>query len=151
MAVKNILNWKTIILTTMFVFVMLYSLQVLDTPDKLLDDVLVTQEGNLVVLQVKTNLPIKYENHYPKGPSDFIQVKVRSVSLTDVGRNEYMGNDSILPGFIEQIPIMDVAFEGDVPGGPYISLRFKEPVNYKIKETSDLYGIKFLIPQKTSI
>lgn len=151
MAASKILNWKTILVSTILLFVLLYSLQVLETPEKLLDDVVVTQEGNLVVLQVKTNLAIKYENHYPKGPSNFIQIKVRPVSLVSVNRNEYMGTDSILPGFIEQIPVMDVAFEGNVPGGPFISLRFKEAVNYKIKETSDLYGVKLMIPQKTTI
>jgi len=147
--IQKLLNWKTILLTTVIILGVLSSLQVLQAPDTILDDVIVQEEGGMYVLQVKTNVPVRYENHYPQGPSEFVQIKVRAVSFVGANTNEYMGAESILPGFIEQVPVMDVAFEGNVPGGPYLSLRFKEPIRYQVKEDPDLNGVFLYIPKKS--
>ena len=147
----KILNWKTILIGTLILLGVLSSLQVIQAPDRILDDVIVEEEGGMYVLQVKTNLPLRYENHYPQGPSEFVQIKVRAVSLFGVDQNEYIGAESILPGFIEQVPVMDVAYEGNVPGGPFLSLRFKEPLRYEIKEAPELNGVLLFIPKKSKV
>ena len=148
--INKILNWKTILIATLATIFVLSSLQVLQAPDKILEDVLVSEEGGLIVMHVKTNLPMRYVDHLPEGPSDFIQIHVRPISLLGAEKNEYMGNETILPGFIEQIPVLDVAYEGSVPNGPFISLRFKTPVNYQIKEDPNLEGILLYFPKKSS-
>lgn len=149
--IQKLLNWKTILLLTVAILAVLSSLQVLQAPDAILDDVIVQEEGGMYVLQVKTNVPVRYENHYPQGPSRFVQIKVRTVSLVGSDMNEYMGAESILPGFIEQVPVMDVAYEGGVPGGPFLSIRFKEPVRYQVKEDPDLNGVFLYIPKKSRL
>lgn len=145
------LNWKTILVSTAIILGVLSSLQVLQAPSSILNDVVVEEEGSMLVLKVKTNVPIRYENHFPEGPSKFVQIKVRAVSLTGADKNEYMGNESILPGFIEQVPVMDVAYEGNVEGGPFLSLRFKEPVRYQVKEDPELNGVFLFVPKKSRI
>lgn len=147
----KLFNWKTILFGTLATLGVLSSLQVIQAPDSILDDVIVEEEGSMLVLQVKTNVPVRYENHFPEGPSDFIQIKVRAISLVGADQNEYMGSESILPGFIEQVPVIDVAYEGDVPGGPYLSLRFKERMRYQVKEDPDMNGILLYIPKKSRI
>jgi len=141
------LNWKTVLVITLAVIFIMSSLKVLQAPETIFDDVLVSEEGSLIVMHVKTNLPMRYVDHLPEGPSDFIQIHVRPISLLGADKNEYMGNEAILPGFIEQVPILDVAYEGSVPGGPFISLRFKQPVNFQIKEDPDLQGVLLYFPK----
>jgi len=145
--VNKIINWKTITLITFVLLGGLSSLQVLQTPERILDDVTVEEEGSMVILNVKTNIPLRYENHFPEGPSKFVQIKVRAISFSGGDGVDFMGNESILPGFIEQVPVLDVAYEGSVQGGPFVSLRFKEAVNYQIKEDPELNGIKIFIPK----
>lgn len=145
------LNWKTILIGTAVILALLSSLQVLQAPTNILNDVVVEEEGSMLILKIKTNVPMRYENHFPEGPSKFVQIKVRAVSLTGTDKNEYMGNESILPGFIEQVPVVDVAYEGNVIGGPFLSLRFKEPIRYQIKEDPDLNGVFLYIPKKPRI
>ena len=125
---QKLLNWKMILIFTAIVLGVLSSLEVLQTPNSVLNDVIVQDEGGMYIVKIKTNIPIRYENHFPQGPSDFVQIKVRAVSFAGAKINEYIGEESILPGFIEQVPIKDVAFEGKVNGGPFISLRFKQPI-----------------------
>ena len=147
----KIFNWKTILIATLATLAVLSSLQVLQAPDRVLNDVIVEEQGGLMVLQIKTNVPLRYENHYPEGPSNYVQIKVRPISLVGANTNETMGNESILPGFIEQVPVEKVAYEGSVPGGPFLSLHFKEPVSYQVKEDPDLSGIFLFITKKSKI
>jgi len=148
---NKILNWKTILISILLAIFIMSTLNVIRAPDKIIEDVLVSEEGSLIVMQIKTNLPLRLENTIPQdGPSDFIQIRVRPISFLGADKNEYMGNEAILPGFIEQVPIMDVAYEGSVPRGPFISLRFAEPVNFQVKEDPNLEGIMIYFPKKTS-
>ena len=69
----------------------LSSLQVLQSPESIIDDILVVDEGDFLTLRIKTSVPIHYESHYPKGPSNFVQIKVSVVSLTGTEKNELLG------------------------------------------------------------
>ncbi|MDH5731145.1 MAG: hypothetical protein OEZ58_19345, partial [Gammaproteobacteria bacterium] len=111
--IEKLLNWKIVTGVAFLGLVLLYTFQIVEAPNRLLQDVLVYEEGQKNVLQVKFNLPVRYENHFPQGPSDFVQIKIRPVSLSGVQKNEYIGSDTILPGFLEKVPVSDIAYEGD--------------------------------------
>ncbi|MDH5230216.1 MAG: hypothetical protein OEY38_09160 [Gammaproteobacteria bacterium] len=144
--IEKLLNWKIVTGVAFLGLVLLYTFQIVEAPNRLLQDVLVYEEGQKNVLQVKFNLPVRYENHFPQGPSDFVQIKIRPVSLSGVQKNEYIGSDTILPGFLEKVPVSDIAYEGDVNGGPFLSLRFSKPVNYQIAEDSSMRSILLILP-----
>ena len=142
-------NIKTILfVAVMAVVLLLYSLEVLRTPDRAMEDLLVFEEGDRIVLQVKFGVPVRYESHYPPSEGDFVQVKLRTVSL-GTGDNEYIGRESMLRGFAEQIPVTDVAFEPKVPGGPLLSLRFSDSTRYEVAEDLSNKSILIRLP-KTS-
>lgn len=138
---SGFINWKTIIIGTVAFLAIFSGLQMLRAPDHILDDVLVEEEGGKLVLQIKFNIPIRYEDHMPARHGNLVQIKVRPVSFSDTVKNEYLGSESILPGFMAKVPITDVAYEGDVPGGPLLTLRFSQPVTYEISENSDFSSI----------
>jgi len=144
-------NWKSILYATLAVLGVLYLLDVFTAPDKVLEDVLVFDEGNRVVLQVKFAVGVRYENHFPTGRTDFVQIKLREVSFGGSKKNEYIGGESILPGFVEKVPILDVAYEPNVPGGPFLSLRFKEPVTVQVTEDAGLRAINVSMPARRSL
>lgn len=139
------MNWKTILLATIGVLAILSGIQVLRSPNTVLDDILVAKDGSRIVVQVKFNIPIRYVDHFPTRRGQVIQIKVRPVSLSNTQKNEYLGSESILPGFLEQVPITDVAYEGDVAGGPLLTVRFREPVIFDVREESDFTGIDIVI------
>lgn len=141
-------NWKTILAATALFLGSMWVLQLFQTPDSILQDVLVYEEGKHNVLQIKLNIPVRYENHFPTNKTDFVQIKLRAVSLSGVEKNEYVGSEAILPGFLEQVPVSDIAYEGDVPNGPFISVRFREPVVFQVKEDPALKGVMLLFAKK---
>jgi len=147
--IQKLINWKTIALITLAILAGLFILQVVKSPDHILEDIVVEDEGEMLVLHIETRIPIRYENHFPEGPSDFLQIKVRAVSFLGVNGTDILHGESILPGFLELVPIVDVIYEGDVPNGPFISIRFSKPLNYEVKEDPELNGIQIHIPKES--
>lgn len=135
---------------TLAVLGLLYLLDVFTLPEKVLDDVVVFDEGTQVVLQVKFAVGVRYESHFPTGRTDFLQIKLREVSFGGTKKNEYIGGESILPGFAEKVPVLDIAYEPNVPGGPFLSVRFKEPVSVQVSEDSSLRAINVSMPMRRS-
>lgn len=138
---SGLMNWKNIIIGTVAALAVFSGLKMLRSPDNILDDVLVSEANGKLELQIKFNIPIRYEDHIPPLRGNLVQIKVRPVSFSDVAKNEYLGSESILPGFMAKVPITDVAYEGAVPGGPFLTLRFSQPVTYTISEDSDFSSI----------
>ena len=146
---SGFLNWKSIIIGTIAVLAIFSGLQMLRSPDRILHDVLVEEEAGELVLQVKFNIPVRYEDHMPASRGNLVQIKVRPVSFSDTVKNEYLGSESILPGFMAKVPITDVAYEGDVPGGPLLTLRFSQPVTFQISEGSEFSSIILRLSKKS--
>ncbi len=148
---RSWLNWKTILYATLALLAILYLLDIFSLPNKVLEDVVVFDEGSQVVLQVKFAVGVRYESHFPtSGRTDFLQIKLREVSFGGTKKNEYIGGESILPGFAEKVPVSDIAYEPNVPGGPFLSLRFKEPVTVQVNEDSSLRAINVSMPMRRS-
>ena len=141
-------NWKvTIPVSILVLLVLMYGLQLVTAPDEVIDDILVFEEGDAVVIQTKFAIPVRYENHFPEGQGKVLQVKVRTVSLTGGDQNQYIGRGALLRGFAERVPLMDVAYEGGVPGGPFVTFRFKRAVHYTIAEDLAERSLLVKIPQ----
>ncbi len=140
-------NWKLSLYIVAGILAVLYGLQIIQAPETVLDDVIVFEEGDKLVVQIKFNLPVRYENHFPEGFGDFLQIKVRIVSLMGGKTNEYLNRDAILPGFIERVPIVGIAYEGNVPGGPFLSLKFSDPIKFQVGEDLNTSSIVIHVPK----
>lgn len=135
-------------MTTIAVFSGLYVIQMVQAPDRILQDVFVYDEGNRSILQVKFNVPVRYESHIPESRGRVLNIKLRVVAFSGTERNDYIDESTIVPGFMEKVPVTDIAYEGDVPGGPMLSVRFSEPVQFSIAEDSSLRSLLISIPRR---
>ncbi len=142
----KIINWKIVLLCIGGLLAVLYASQILQMPDTVLDGVTVFEQGDRRIVQVKFNVPVKHEDYFPSDYGEFLQIKVRLVSLISIDKNEYLTKDDILPGHLEMVPISDVAYESNVPGGPFLTLRFDEPVKFQLMEDRSMQSIIISIP-----
>lgn len=145
--IQKLINWKSIAVFTLVILIGLFILQVVKTPEHVLEDISVEEQRDMLVLHIRTRIPLRYENHFPEGPSDFVQIKVRAVSFSGADGSDFLDSSTILPGFLELIPVSNIAYEGNVAGGPFISIRFTRPVNYQVKEDPELNGIQLYVPK----
>ena len=116
-----------------------------DTDRKLIDDALLVREPEQKFLQLEFSAPVRLVGNYPEETGDILQVKLRVIGL---GR--FDENFSVLDKFVgaeegKEVFMTDMQYEGNVPGGPFLVLKFDRPVHWKIIEGDGLLGMNIVI------
>ena len=125
----------------------LYAYSALQTPDQVFDEIRAFREGDSAVIQVRFSMAVRYQNHFPEGQGDMLQIKLRPVALGAGEQNERLGLDRLAAGLAEPVPLTDVAYEGNVPGGPFLTLRFSRPVHFDVREDFEDRSIVVFVPR----
>ena len=112
-----------------------------ERPEKLIADVTLTSNGKNKNLAFDFTTPIRYLGHFPESYGEVLQIRFRSISFSGFEQNYSILNDIIKAGSTAEQLIDDVRYEGDVPGGPFVIVRFTKPVEYEIHEGEGLRSL----------
>jgi hypothetical protein len=109
-----------------------------ERPDSLISDVLLTKDKNSRNLQLDFASPVRHIGHFPENEGDILQIKLRAISFHD-----FPENISILKKYLQSAKaidynIEDIRYEGNVPGGPLVIIKFTQPVTFQINEGDGL-------------
>ena len=112
----------------------------------MLEDVTAFSENNAVVVQVNFSVPVRYEDHFPQRSGEFLQIKLRLVSLGSTQWKESLGLSKVRPELARQIGLVNVAFEGDVEGGPLVTFLFNRTVEFELRQDSGTNTLMVVFP-----
>lgn len=109
-----------------------------EKPETLVSDVLLTKDKNSSNLQMDFASPVRHIGHFPENEGDILQIKLRAISF-----HEFTENYSVLKKYLQNAKakdynIEDIRYEGNVPGGPFIIVKFIQPVTYQVSEGEGL-------------
>ncbi len=124
-----------------------YAYPLIVGPDRVIDDVTAFTEDNAIVLQVHFSVPVRYENHFPQRTGEFLQVKARLVSLGVSAWKETLGRGNVRPELADKIGLVTVAYEGDAPGGPFVTLLFNHPTTFEVRQEQSFDSLMVVFPQ----
>ena len=141
---------KYVISGIVLLVVFVYAYPVIFGPSQVIESVDIFTEDENVVVQIDFSVPVRYENHFPETTGEMLQLKCRLVSLAKIDRKEIISIDTLRPELVKQISLVNITFEGGVPGGPYVTLLFNKPVEYEVREDSQLKSL-FVIFAKNKI
>jgi len=112
----------------------------------IIDSVDVSRENDSVRVDVTFVCPVRYLTHAPTDRGNEVRIKVDPVPRCQ-GNIEAAGEDqTIHPETAEHTPLTDVTYEGNVPGGPFLTLRFSRVVDFRVAPTPDYRGITVTLP-----
>ena len=142
MTLKNILVIMALI-TVGFIYITFFG----EKPESLIAEVVLTKDKEVSNLQVDFSSPVRYVGHFPENQGEFLQIKVRAISF-----HEFNENYSLIDMFLKtpearDSHIADIRYEGNVPGGPFLIIKFTKPVTYQVNEGDGLKAM--LINYKT--
>ncbi len=123
-----------------------YIVPLFTATDQVIKDVVMFTDNGKAVVQVHFSGPIRYENHFPDGNSNFLQVKFHLVSLQRHAHREVVPQDLIKTEVVQRTSLMNISYEGDVPGGPFLTFLFTRPVDFSVKPSESLDSIIVEIP-----
>ncbi len=115
---------------------------------RIFDEVWLVEQQECRFIEVRFNIPMRYIKHFPyEGGVDLrIQLEPLAINPTEEEaqfRREYPGSISSDVG-----EIADVVFEGDIDGGPFLSLYFHKTVSYKVGQGTDFRSLVISVAAK---
>lgn len=112
----------------------------------IIDSVDVSRENNAVRIDVSFVCPVRYVTHAPQSHGSEVRIKVDPVPRCQDDAQAAGQDQTIHPESEAHAPVTDITYEGNVPGGPFLTLRFSHEVNFRIAPTPDYRGITVTIP-----
>jgi len=129
------------------IFLAAYALGVVsfDADRKLITDAVLVREAEQKFLQLTFSAPVRLVGSYPEAGGDIAQVKLSIIAI-----GKFDENVSLLDKFVgveegKEIHMTHMQYEGDVPGGPFLVMKFDRPVHWLITEGDSLLGLNIAI------
>jgi hypothetical protein len=108
---------------------------------RIISDVLVTERAQTTDLTIEFTFPVRYVSHYPEDFGDTIEIQLKDVVISSVDAEFLHRRESVRLPKTKSIPLLDISYEGDLPGGPYLTVRFVSSVSYTVSQGSDFRSL----------
>jgi hypothetical protein len=123
---------------------------------EVLQGVQVIEKDDTIDLQIDFAIPLQYMRHFPPTTGDILQIQLRADAEAPAAEKpaedapaeqtpeqvaqeasiaaarSAAKRESLSPPATDLVPLVNVNYEGEVPGGPFLTLRFKFGVEYTV-------------------
>jgi len=114
---------------------------------RMLEDVSVRAADGGTELAVHFSFPLRYLRHFPEVKGRTLQIALTAINISDIDRSLLGRRESIrVPDELVD-DVVDISYEGDLPGGPYLTLRFYQDLHFEVRPGSDFRSIRILLPE----
>ena len=107
----------------------------------LVSDIAINRDNKGGHLDINFVNAVRYLGHYPQTEGDVLQVKLRPVAFGEFKENLSISDKLPNSAKVRDYNIEDILYEGKVPGGPFIVIRFSKPMRFKIEEGNGLKSL----------
>ena len=115
-------------------------------PDRaLVDGAVLIREEEGKILHLDFSAPVRIAGSFPESTGDIVQIKLSVIAV-----DGFRENVSLLEKFVgieegKELHITHMQYEGNVPGGPFIVMKFNKPVQWTLTEGDGLLGMNIVI------
>lgn len=112
-----------------------------------LSDVTITEHDACAVIQVKFNFPLRYVKHFPYESGDDLRIQFDPIPIAvPPGETSALfTRESVRPPRNHIASLIEVIYEGNVAGGPFLTLYFSHPVVFKVEQGADFRSLKIVV------
>ena len=103
----------------------------------ILDYLTTAEEDGCSTIRVGFNFPVQYIKHFPYNSGDDLRIKLKPIMTDPTDRSALFARESITPPPDSLSELKEVSYEGNVEGGPFLSILFRSPVNFKVSQGKD--------------
>ena len=116
-----------------------------------LDGVNVIEKPGCLLIEVQFALPMQYEWHFPYRSGEELRIRIKPIVLDQGAPSTLTQREATVPRLTRGaallgVDLMEVAYEGDVADGPYLTLLFRNPVAFKVAQGKDFRSIIIASP-----
>lgn len=116
-----------------------------DSDRKLIDDAVLVREAEKKILLLEFSAPVRVVGSYPESTGSIVQIKLGVIAF-----GAFDKNFSLLERFVgveegKEVHMTHMQYEGNVPGGPFLVMKFDRPMHWKVSEGEGLRGLNIEI------
>jgi hypothetical protein len=117
------------------------SLQSQPVRDRILDDLDITETGAGLKVRISLTTRVRYVRHYPYDSGVELRIRVTPFDISSDNREALLRRESLVPFGDSPLSPIEVVYEGDIEGGPYLTLLFKHAVDFEVEQGRDSRSI----------
>ena len=115
---------------------------------RMIEDVSVQPaDGGGTELVIHFSFPLRYLRHFPENKGRTVQIALAAINISNIDRSLLGRRESLRVPSELLDDVVDISYEGDLPGGPYLTLRFYQDLHFEVRPGSDFRSIKVLLPE----
>ena len=114
---------------------------------KILDALDVHRGEVVTTLRISMTTRVRYVRHFPYETGPELRIKITPF---DVGRDNtdaLHDRETLVPHGHEALPLYEVVYEGDIEGGPYLTLFFSRCVDFWVEQGRDSRSVVVYIDE----
>lgn len=100
-------------------------------------------EPEIAVVQM--NIPIRYISHFPKKKGNRVRIRIRPLAVSALDEDSLDERESRAPAFRRKTLLREATFEGDINGGPFVTLRLNEQSIFYVFQGPDFRSLWVVI------
>lgn len=117
---------------------------------QVLQEIVVKEKNGDADIQINLAIPVRHIKHFPIKSGKILQIQLEILTKEEIKRyDEESGwRESLVPPVNDLVPLVHVTYEGNVPGGPYLTLRFRYAVEYTVldgRSTDNFHRIHIIV------
>ena len=109
--------------------------------DRILDVIDVEHTSDGTVIRIEMTIPVRYIRHYPYESGNELRIKMLPFDVRTSDRDALQKRESLVPFNDDPPELREVVYEGDVEGGPFLTLFFDHEVHYGVEQGRDSRSI----------
>ena len=112
-----------------------------------LNDVTITEHDTCAVIRVKFNFPLRYVKHFPYKSGDDLRIQFDPIPIAiPPGESSALfTRESVRPPRNDIASLIEVIYEGNVAGGPFLTLYFRHPVVFRVEQGADFRSLNIIV------
>lgn len=113
--------------------------------DRILDRVNLDITDEQVMLSVELSYQFRYLSHFPLDEARELRIRLQPIRVPTSDLGAVSQREGVIPAGASSVALDEVIYEGDITGGPYLTIRFTDKVRYEVIPGADYRSINILL------
>ena len=114
--------------------------------DRILGDVHIEDRDECALVRIGFAFPVRYLRHFPENAGDELRIHLEPIAVNPQDKGALTRREAIKPPHSDIAPLSEVVYEGDITGGPYLTLTFTHPVQFRVAQGPDFRSLVIAVP-----
>jgi hypothetical protein len=108
---------------------------------KILDTLDVYESDAVTTVRISLTTRVRYDSHFPYESGKELRIRITPFGISADDLNALHKRETLVPFDHDNLPLDEVVYEGDVEGGPYLTLFFNRCVDFWVEQGRDSRSI----------